>query len=349
MPGFFRVIPMTSDSVQLRSAGRVARIAGSGLGDRLPALLAALDGSATVPELAQRFGLNQEVVERLVTRLHESGILMDGAWDADGPGSEFYAEMGTVPSEVEDRIAVATVAVVGLGPVGRLAARLLASAGVGELRLADISTITPLDQSLLGHDSSVANGDIGRSQAVVAADECRRPGQAVSSATGEDLESLLAGVDLVIATVDEVELRAVAVSRAALAARVPYLFHALTTLEGLVGPSGLPPESPCYECLVWRRASHLRHHEEHVAYQEHLRSGDLPSHAPAPAAGGAVIVAGLVAAEALRVLGRFAVPRTRDGILVADFRTLEVRHEPVLPAPRCPACGSHVQEVALSP
>ncbi len=358
LPGFFRVIPMGPDMLQLRSAGRVLRVGGPGVGDFGPRLLGALEGGCSLADLVDRMELEPGPATDLIAHLYSQGVVSDGA-DADGkefgwpagraggPTDEVVSELGRSPVAVRVATTAARVAVVGLGPVGRLAARQLAAAGIGELVLADAAAVTPGDQWAVPGVPS----DLGRPRSEVTAEECvavrpgRRPRPAVRSTT-DPVGSIATDVDLVVVEVDEVGAAASLANRACMAAGVVSLFHSVTALDAVVGPCVTPGTPGCHECLVERRLSHIRHYDEHVAYQQWLGEGGI---APEPGllAGFASLVAGLVSMEALRSVGRFQNPVSTGGVLVADLRTSQVRREALLPVPACPACDALQPEAVL--
>lgn len=357
LPGFFRVIPMGPDTLQLRSAGRVIRLAGPGLGRLGPGLLAALDGTRTVAEVSGLVALDEAVVAQLVHRLHAGGVLLDA--DADGAGTatvsaEFYevVQGGGRAAAVRAALTGARVLFAGLGPVARTAARNLAVSEVGALVLADGATVTAMDQAIVPGDRR----DNGRPRPRVVAEECLRaatvaaPGAVppvVAMEGGAPIAEVLgrsAPVSLAVVQVDESGEDAEAANAACIAAGVPALFHDETTLEAVVGPAVVGGRPGCFACLVARRSSHLRYYDEHVVYQQGLRRGEVPARPPALLGAVATLVGGLVAAESLALLtGARSV--TSGGVLTADFRTLEVRRDTLVPVPGCPACGADMEVV----
>ncbi|HET7488898.1 MAG TPA: TOMM precursor leader peptide-binding protein [Acidimicrobiales bacterium] len=361
LPGFFRVIPMGDDAVQLRSAGRVIRLGAPGLGRLGPELLAAFDGRATVEELSGRFPLGAPVVEELVRRLHAGGVLSDGG-DAGGAAAdtvtaEFYevVQGGRRAAEARAALDGARVLFAGLGPVARTAARCLAASHVGALVLADGGRVTAIDQAIV--PGGPADG--GRPRPRVVAEECLQAAEVatpgvfppVVAMEGEaPIERILersAPLALVVVEVDESGEQAEEANAACLAAGVPALFHAATTVEGVVGPAVAAGSPGCFACLVSRRTSHLRHYDEHLVYQAGLRTGEVAARQPALLGACATLAGGLVAAEALALLtGSPAV--TRGGVLTADFRTLQVRRDALVAVPGCPACGRDLEVVAGS-
>lgn len=344
LPGFYRVIPMGADALQLRSAGRVVRVGGPGVGQFGPGLLGALDGRDSVATLVDRLALEPGPAADLVRNLHAQGIVLDAADEPDleraggafGPG-EVYAQMSPHGAAVEAAVAASRVAVVGLGPVGRAAARHLAGAGVGELVLVDAGPVTALDQSALAAGSA----DIGRSRVDVTAEECLQdPASGPATVVRRAPEPFAVEpdvVDLVVVEVDEARQRSALLNRRCVTTGVAALFYSAGTFQGVIGPLVAKGSQGCHQCLVDRERSHIRHYDEHLAYERWVVDGG--TQAAAMLSGFASVVAGLVALEVLRRVGGFQEPLTSGGVLVAELRTSLVRRESLLAVPGCPACG----------
>lgn len=137
LAGFYRVVPMGPDLLQVRSAGRVLRVEGPGVGDFGPRLLALLDGTETVAGAAERLAIAVAPAADLVGHLHAQGMVSDAAGGpppaAGATVQEAYGENGAAAARVQASIDAARVAFVGLGPVAELAARHLEAAGVRQL------------------------------------------------------------------------------------------------------------------------------------------------------------------------------------------------------------------------
>lgn len=353
LPGFFQVIPSGADSVQLRSAGRVVRLSGPGLGEAGVMLLSALDGHSTTDELAERFGLPLEMVEHVVSRLSSDGVVCDAGWYQPEPGHlaahERYALVGKSPSQVQSQLEACRLAMVGLGPVARIAVGHLVAAGVGEVVLADEGVVSSAEASVLASTSATA----GRRRADVAAEELRgvmgERRLTVSDTSADALARSMDGADLVVVEADEAGEQVHAAQAACLSAGTPMLVHQENTFEAVVGPAVQRGRSACYQCLVQRRRSHLRYYDEHLAYLDQLRRGRLAARRPALLGGEAAVVGGLVSLEALRLLSGFEAPVTVGAVLVADLRASEVRREEVLQVPGCPGCWAPDFEVVTPP
>lgn len=56
-----------------------------------------------------------------------------------------------------------------------------------------------------------------------------------------------------------------------------------------------------------------------------------------------------MAVEAVRFVAGLPAPTAQGRVLVADLRTLEVRQEPILRVPACPACAAPPADVDRTP
>lgn len=330
--GLYHVVRLDGNRVQVCNAGRSVVVSGEGLAEPLAALVGALDGTRTAAEVEGLFpGLGLRVLGALAAK----GLVTEGGAGSAGSGPALASwALGVPPAEAATRLARATVAVAGCGPVGGTAAVHLAKAGVGRLVVAD--------------DRIVAGIDVATSPALGPEVEGRLRAEAVrracseASATAVEVVNMaldsgaLASADLaVIAAGPQAADGALPEADACLSLGVPYLLHAQDGLEAVVGPLVEAGGGPCHRCSEVRRLSHVVHLPEDVAYRSHRARW-----APEPdafLAAHTAVVAGLVATEALRsLLG--ARPVTRGGVLVLDLAALDLEREPLLAVPGCRGC-----------
>jgi molybdopterin/thiamine biosynthesis adenylyltransferase len=208
-------------------------------------------------------------------------------------------------------VSPATVVQVGAGNIGSflapLLARALAPAG-GRLLLIDRDRVET--KNLANQD--YRPGDVGRPKAEVLAERIRGqvPGLSVEARTG-DLETLPLGyftADVIFGALDSRRARQALISDAAWPLGVPVVDGGVG--EGLVGRVQVfvPGEaSACLEC-GWGREDYRRLAEEYPCTAGAAPA--VPSTAT-PAVTGAV-VAGLMAAEGLRLLGGQAPAESRE-------------------------------------
>jgi adenylyltransferase/sulfurtransferase len=224
----------------------------------------------------------------------------------------------------QERLAAASVLVVGLGGLGCPAALYLAAAGVGRLLLADGDAV-----ELSNLQRQIAHGiaDLGRNKAESAAAAILALNPAVSvEVITEHLEEpelpdLVAQVDLVVDATDNYPAR-FALNRSCIAAGVPLVSGAAVRGEGQVALFDPVRGGPCYRCL----------------YREEGASTALScseSGVLAPLVGA---VGSLQAMEALKVLSGYGEP-LRGRLQLVDLRSMDMRQLKLSRRPDCPDCG----------
>lgn len=333
--GLYHVVPLDDDRLQIANAGRAILLKGKGFGRRVTPLLAALDGSATVDELVDRF---PELALDVLRALAGHGLLTDGVAASDtAAGSRLAAEVFATERSTADTtrlLSQATVAVSGDGPTTGTAAVLLAKAGVGKLLVRSSGTVTARDLAL---SPVLRAADEGRSRAGAVADLCG--GSVVNGIDPGALEEAALPGALIVAVVEssyvsDTETRGEADQL--LDAGIPYVLHSQDALEATVGPVVGVGGIPCHRCLEVRKFSHQANPEEHLAYRRH-RAQVAPGPDAFVAAHGSLL-AGMLAAEVLRAV---ILPSQRrvSSVVVVDLATTEVRREELLPVPGCAGCG----------
>ncbi|MXP26631.1 molybdopterin biosynthesis protein MoeB [Altererythrobacter indicus] len=147
----------------------------------------------------------------------------------------------------------AHVVLVGVGGIGSPALQYLAGAGIGRLTLIDSDTV---DESNLQRQTIFTPADIGQAKATAGAqwaakfDPHLKVIPHVTRITGDNVQSLISGADLVLDGCDNFATR-LAVSDACVEARVPLLSAALGRFQGQVGAfAGHLDGQPCYRCYV---------------------------------------------------------------------------------------------------
>lgn len=143
------------------------------------------------------------------------------------------------------------VALIGVGGLGCAAAQYLVSSGIGRLTLCDFDDVT---ESNLARQILYKASDLGRAKTEVAAETLRALNPETTIATharrmtDSDMLSLFPDCDFVIDASDNYGTR-LAVNRAMLALKIPWLMASCIRLEGqlmLLRPD--LPNQPCYRC-----------------------------------------------------------------------------------------------------
>jgi molybdopterin-synthase adenylyltransferase len=320
-------------------------------------LLAALDGTRYIEVLEAEFGA--EAVTDCVEQLGALGLLEDAEDDERLPTAErerfdrqlrYFSDVGTgdpLPSECQERLREAKVAVLGVGGLGGWAAWALACVGIGELRLIDGDRV---EISNLNRQILYTEADVGLLKVECAAARLRAfNSQARITATAQRLESeediaeFIAGADLVVDAADwPGHLIERWCNAACFAAGIPYITMSHFPPVARVGPLYVPGRTGCFVC---QEIGYRREYPLFDIVAEYRQTSPSPAATLGPACG---MIGGQVGMEALHLLTGLSRPSTLGEAHLYDLRTMELKREPVVPEPDCPVCG-HLQHSLAEP
>ncbi len=321
-------------------------------------VLAALDGTRTVPQVADQLpGLPSDDVAAVIGQLAAAGHLEDaGAPDPTEltarereryrRGAEFYRWVDLTPRDSgwhPQRVFRASrVTMIGLGGTGGAAATALAASGIGRLHCIDPDTV---ELSNLNRQTLYTEDDLGRPKVAAAAERLGRLNSDIVVSTEQrriggqaDVAALLPGCDvLVLAADDPPDIRPWT-NRACLAAGTPWVDGGYSGPVVTVGAYRPDPTLPCWECLrLAERARWLR--------ADPALSAEAADQAPPPRGTGvtaaAAALSGNLVAHAVLALLSGAPPLPTNCIY--GFNLVRPEHrifKQFPPAPDCPACGA---------
>lgn len=220
----------------------------------------------------------------------------------------------------QQRLARATVLIVGAGGVGGPAALYLAAAGIGTIRIVDPDTVA---LSNLQRQILFDTADIGRPKVETAAEHLSalnphvRVEALAEPLTGDNAGRIVAGCDVVLDGTDDFATRH-AVNAACVAAGIPLVSGALGRWTGQVG---VFEGRPCYRCLV----------------------PDRPPDAETCARVGVVgalagVIGAMTALEAIKIVTGAGEPLT-GRLMLYDGLTATSRTVSVTADPACPVCS----------
>lgn len=318
-------------------------------------LLAAVDGERSLEELRTEFGA--EEVDDLIAQLQELEVVEDAADDELIPAAElerfdrqlrYFSDVGTggiTPSECQERLREAKVAVLGVGGLGGWSALALACTGVGEMWLIDGDRV---EVSNLNRQIQFTEAEIGELKVECAAARLRAFNSEMKVTTEarrleseEDIAEFVAGSDVVI---DAADWPAHDIERwcnaACFAAGIPYITMSHFPPIARVGPLYVPGKTGCFIC---QEIGYRREYPLFDVAVEQRRAKPSPAATLGPACG---LIGGQVAMETMHLLTGLAKPATQGVAHIYDLRTMEVKREPVVPEPECPVCGQMPHEGA---
>jgi bacteriocin biosynthesis cyclodehydratase domain-containing protein len=316
--------------------------------ERARSLLAALDGSRTVAELADEFG--GDSTTQALAELGGLGLLEDAADDervSERAGTRYDRQLryfgdlardGVPASEYQRRLAAARVVLLGVGGLGSWAAYALACCGVGTLVLVDGDRV---EESNFNRQILYRERDVGRPKVEAAADslaefdsECRLETVARRLDSLDAVRDVAKGADFVVNGADwpahDIERWA---NAACFALGVPFISMSHSPPVARVGPLYVPGETGCFECQEALYRDRFPLYDELVE-QRRGRPSQAATLGPVCA-----FVGGQVALEAVHQLTGLVRPATLGRAYVYDLRTMAVRTEDVPRVPGCAVCG----------
>lgn len=225
----------------------------------------------------------------------------------------------------QERLAAASVLVVGAGALGNELVKNLALVGVRRIRVADLDVI---ESSNLSRCVFFRPGDEGRAKADVVAERARElnPDVEVEALIG-DLRlttglGIFHDVDIVLCGLDNREAR-LFVNQACWKTTTPWIDGAI---EGLMGVVRLfvPPDSACYECTMSERDHELINARRTCALlsREDILEGKVPTTATS-----ASVVAAMQVQEAVKVLHAERLGPPAYSLAGAGFQFVGLTHD----------------------
>jgi hypothetical protein len=233
-----------------------------GISEQTARLVAAFDGAHDAPALrlrARALGLEESVVDRLVSMLGDAAVLDDAAIDA-APLAALsrierdrlapdLASMSLLSGRLDGGMSTvsgrqrASVEIIGGGRVGGAIASLLAASGIGHVMVDDPSTCRPADCGPAG----TAMSDIGSTRAQAAHAAVHRVSQSTRTTALQpprpyDLVVLASAGSLDPAVTDDL-----------VRSGVPHVNVVVRETTAIVGPFVLPGSTSCMRCLDLHR------------------------------------------------------------------------------------------------
>ena len=231
--------------------------------------------------------------------------------------------LGSRAEGADERLAAASVVVVGSTPWSRALARELVSAEIARVHV--IGTGNPPARGLA--DDVVHTGATRVTTA-----HCETIAERLQLPTGD--------WDLLVAACAADELRMLyACARTGHHLSLPSVSGYLDGLHAVIGPAVVPNKSVCWNCFRLRQLANQKSPEIEHALQERLLRVPLePRDAVAPNSMGE-LVGQLLALEVIKLITGYATCRLIDSMLAIDLVTLGSELHSVIRMPWCDVCG----------
>jgi molybdopterin/thiamine biosynthesis adenylyltransferase len=164
---------------------------------------------------------------------------------------ERYVRQLLIPGWDQEKLAGATVLIVGLGGLGSASALYLAAAGVGRLRICDGDKV---ERSDLNRQVLYAESSLGSAKVDEAARRITGLNPTISVETrnvplgSENAPDLVAGCQVIVDGLDNLRSRFL-LNEEAFRQRIPFVYGAVQGWQGYVGLFH-PPRTACLACLM---------------------------------------------------------------------------------------------------
>jgi adenylyltransferase/sulfurtransferase len=314
-----------------------------------------LDGRHSVEDIQRDVAdiFRPQDLEEGLALLEKHNLLDDGAGaeqEAIAPQRSFLHEVCPDPRAAQEKLASATVTILGVGGLGATAALALAAAGAGTIRCVDSLQITPQDTYL---SPAFSRGDIGGARAEIVRRRLAADTPAINVtahtaalASDEEIRDVVTGSDLVVSTLDAAQSwLTYRLNRVCLAQRIRWIAGTVSGMEIVIGPVVRPGETPCYMCYKMRSVACAEDSEGEFAFERMLdqrRRDDSTRRENLSFAAG--IAGNLMGLEAFKLItGAIPVPDV-SRVMVFDLIDMTMKKHVVLRKPWCPACFSEGHE-----
>jgi adenylyltransferase/sulfurtransferase len=159
--------------------------------------------------------------------------------------------MRELGQEGQDKLTRASVAIIGLGGLGAVAAAYLTMAGVGRIRLVDQDTVETHNlqrQILYGIDDVRAPKVEAAARRLKTLNPQVHLEQVAENVREANVDAIVSDCDCIVDGLDNMATRYI-INRASVKHSIPYIFAGAIGMEGNISVFR-PPATPCLECIM---------------------------------------------------------------------------------------------------
>lgn len=353
---YLAVIPMGKDKLQVREGGKITIVEGESV-PVVTKLLPLLNGSRTVEEIAENMeNMSGDLLLDILERLNERGLIEDASIPPSYSGPEeeleYYREQLMLFShfgnryKYQERLRSSKALILGMNRIGTYVLLSLALSGVGHLTGVGSDSMGLQGDPMEGGLFSLEGNNHSKYEVMKTHLQKMNPyiyfeGINRSIHSKDDLADVVKGYDIVILCTEKPLITIYSwLNEACLQQKIQWISGSLYGSEGVVGPSILPGETPCYTCYQLRMKGNVDFYPEHEAFEQFLIDNPNTSVTYGSIPAFYSIVANHVALEAVKMITKSMPSSIYGNVYTIDFFTLRQGLHKVLKIPRCPSCGS---------
>lgn len=109
--------------------------------------------------------------------------------------------------------------------------------------------------------------------------------------------------------------------------------------QGLVGPTVVPGQTPCYTCYELRKKSNLGYYDEFAHFETYVREHPESQKSDGAPINMLSLLANVTVLEVVKIITGIGSVQTAGGQISFNPLTMEMKIHPILKLPRCPDCG----------
>jgi thiazole/oxazole-forming peptide maturase SagC family component len=345
-------LPMEGDRLQCRTHNKVAVFRGKAAAELLPRLIPQLDGTNTIPEIAENLEISEENVLQALKLLGNSGVLEK---DASPPPASlsseelrcyhsqlsFFSQFKADKYVYQEKLKNSKVLIINSGKLGARLSVLLSECGIGEMTAVDAAEVNEKDVGIFFRTCDIGSPriDVVTNRVGEVNPHVKFKGIQKQVETADDVADMIDGHDLLVVCADIQDIALFrCVNTACLKKKIRWTMATMDGFTGTIGPTVYPYESACYTCYEFRHRANETKYRGLFAFEEYLaqhRDGLIEYGTTAPMTS---IIAGCLAQEIVKLLTFYCTPSLYGNLLFFNFVDLELRSERLFKLPHCPSC-----------
>ena len=361
---YYTIIILNPDEVQIRLGtwgGAIVTLFDDKRTGKLVKFISLLDYEHSVKQIISILGEDWvEDMNKIITHLSQLGIIEATSTenkkvalskDEMGKYKSILSYFNLITYEPEVYIKAlqeAKIAIIGNGIIGSTIALQLAKIGVGHISLVDERKITEHDAQLSTHFLTnmvgLKRAEIIKQKVVEVNSEikCDVFGNNISR---DKLEIIMKDKNLTILAEDAPSIKlSEIINDIALKNGNIWSIITMDGVDGVVGPTFIPHQTPCFKCLEIRKIPNVPHYSQYLSYYDAslkdsiLHKGEfigLPSYAD--------ILAGFFVIDVPHIITK-QKGHTIGKLLTINISSMEIEVNTVIKYPRCPKCGNMGRE-----
>jgi bacteriocin biosynthesis cyclodehydratase domain-containing protein len=309
--------------VQVRWGEHALSISNEAAAELTMNLITFLDGNHTIKELVSRLPWDRKDILDVLTFLHDNGLLEDASIVSPfSPEQEkrladqilYFSRFSSDKYELQEAISRVRTLVLGEGILFQEVLSSCQKAGMCYVAAAGDGSEKFLEPYVL-HEAPTDKADV------------------------ESLVEKTSADTVIVATLKPFSPLFSWANSVCLSSKTLFTSCTVCGELGLVGPTVISGQTPCYTCYELRKKSNLVFYDEFTHFEKYV--GEHPELLKSDGApiNMLSVLANVTVLEVMKIVTRIGTAQTAGGQISFNPLTMEMKVHPILKLPRCPDCG----------